>query len=79
MLLGFRSDITESVNRRLFAFPSFRRPSCIFDGSYGSRVTGCLFQIRGNTDLIEDSKGGYLIKPDDVEVLTTLKVQIMPY
>jgi len=68
-LLGFRNDIPEIYKVvDLFVFPSFREGlsvSLMEAMAYGLPVA--CSKIRGNTDLIEDGKGGYLIEPNDVD------------
>lgn len=63
--LGFRKDIPELMNvADLFAFPSFREGlSLSLMEAMASGLPVLCSKIRGNTDLIEDGKGGYLVKP----------------
>jgi len=67
--LGFRKDIPELMNiADLFAFPSFREGlSLSLMEAMASGLPVVCSRIRGNVDLIEDGKGGYLVEPDDVE------------
>lgn len=68
-LLGFRKDIREickSVDA--FIFPSFREGlSVALMEAMASGLPVVCSKIRGNTDLIEDGKGGYLVTPNDVQ------------
>lgn len=68
-LLGYRRDIAEiSKVADVFAFPSFREGLSVAlmeSMALGLPVVGS--RIRGNVDLIEDGKGGYLVKPNDVD------------
>ena len=68
-LLGYRSDIAEiSKVSDIFAFPSFREGlSVALMEAMASGLEVACSKIRGNTDLIENGKGGYLVEPDDVD------------
>lgn len=65
--LGFRKDISELMNiADLFAFPSYREGlSLSLMEAMASGLPVVCSEIRGNTDLIEDGKGGYLIDDSD--------------
>lgn len=65
--LGFRKDISELMNiADLFAFPSYREGlSLSLMEAMASGMPVVCSKIRGNTDLIEDGKGGYLIDNSD--------------
>mgnify|MGYP001592230567 CR=1 FL=1 len=68
-LLGYRSDIAEiSKVSDIFAFPSFREglSVALMEAMAAGLEVACS-KIRGNTDLIEEDKGGYLSEPDDVD------------
>ena len=68
-LLGFRSDIAEICKAAdIFAFSSFREglPVSLMEAMAAGLPVVCS-NTRGNTDLIEDGKGGYLVEPNDVE------------
>ena len=67
-LLGFRKDIPEICKiSDLFAFPSFREGlSVALMEAMANRIPVVCSNIRGNTDLIEDGQGGYLIEPTDI-------------
>ncbi|WP_242945890.1 glycosyltransferase [Anaerobranca californiensis] len=51
----------------LFAFPSYREglPVSLMEAMASGLPIVCS-NIRGNSDLIEDGKGGYLIEPDNL-------------
>ena len=68
-LLGFRRDIAEICKASdMFAFPSLREGlSVALMEAMGAGLPIVCSNTRGNTDLIEDGKGGYLVEPDDVE------------
>ncbi|MFJ8064768.1 glycosyltransferase family 4 protein [Psychrobacillus sp. NPDC096426] len=68
-LLGFRNDIGEICKASdLFAFPSYREGlSVSLMEAMASGLPVICSGIRGNSDLIENGKGGYLIKPDDID------------
>lgn len=68
-LLGFRKDIPEICKSSdLFAFPSYREGlSVALMEAMANGLPVVCSNIRGNSDLIEDGKGGYLVKPADVE------------
>lgn len=65
--LGFRNDIPELMSiADLFAFPSYREGlSLSLMEAMASGMPVVCSRIRGNTDLIEDGKGGYLIGDSD--------------
>lgn len=71
-LLGYRIDIAEiSKTSDLFIFPSYREGlSVALMEAMASGLEVACSKIRGNTDLIEDGKGGYLVEPDDVDGFT---------
>lgn len=65
-LLGFRTDVKELFKMAdIFAHPSFREglSVAVMEAMANGLPVICT-DIRGNTDLIEDNKGGYLFKPD---------------
>ncbi|MED3623922.1 glycosyltransferase family 4 protein [Neobacillus thermocopriae] len=70
--LGFRTDIAEIIKiSNVFAFPSFREGlslSLMEAMTLGLPVI--CSNIRGNSDLVEHGKGGYLVKPDDIQGFT---------
>lgn len=66
--LGFRNDISEiCVASDVFVFPSYQEglPVALMEAMSADLPIVCS-KIRGNTDLIEDGKGGYLVEPGDV-------------
>ena len=68
-LLGFRTDVKELFKMAdFFAHPSFREGlSVAVMEAMASGLPVICTEIRGNTDLIEDNKGGYLFKPAEQE------------
>lgn len=67
--LGFRKDVPDLMKvADLFAFPSYREGlSLSLMEAMASGLPVVCSEIRGNTDLIEDGKVGYLVEPSDVE------------
>lgn len=68
-LLGFRTDVKELFKiADFFAHPSFREglSVAVMEAMANGLPVICT-EIRGNTDLIEDNKGGYLFKPAEQE------------
>lgn len=65
--LGFRKDIPELLHiSDLFAFPSFREGlSVALMEAMAVGLPIVCSKIRGNTDLIEDGKGGYLVESNN--------------
>jgi len=65
--LGFRSDIPELMDAAdIYAFPSFREGlSVSLMEAMASGLPVVCSNIRGNSDLIMEDKGGYLIQPSD--------------
>lgn len=68
-LLGFRTDIKELYKvADVFAHPSFREGlSVAVMEAMASAMPIICTEIRGNTDLIDEGKGGYLFNPTDVD------------
>ena len=68
-LLGFRKDIAEICKvSDLFTFPSYREGlSVALMEAMANGLPVVCSNIRGDSDLIEDGKGGYLVEPGDVE------------
>ena len=68
-LLGIRKDIAEICKvSDLFTFPSYREGlSVALMEAMANGLPVVCSNVRGNSDLIEDGKGGYLIEPVDVE------------
>jgi len=68
-LLGFRTDVKELFKMAdFFAHPSFREglSVAVMEAMANGLPVICT-EIRGNTDLIENDKGGYLFKPAEQE------------
>ncbi|MDS0526533.1 glycosyltransferase [Clostridium sp. SHJSY1] len=67
-LLGFRNNM-ENIYKiaDIFVFPSYREglPLSIMESMAAGLPVICS-NIRGNNDLIQEGKGGYLVYPDDV-------------
>lgn len=68
-LLGYRTDIVELLNTAdVYAFPSYREGlSVALMEAMAAGLPCVVSKIRGNVDLIEDGKGGYLCDPHDVD------------
>lgn len=68
-LLGYRNDICDLLNMAdLFLFPSKREGlSLSLMEAMACELPCIVSAIRGNTDLIDDGKGGYLCAPTDVD------------
>lgn len=68
-LLGVRKDIGEICKASdLFVMPSFREGlSVALMEALASGLPVLCSNIRGNSDLIEEGKNGFLIKPDNVD------------
>ncbi len=67
-LLGFRSDIAEICHAAdIFVFPSFQEglPVALMEAMACGMPCACS-RVRGNTDLIEEGKGGYFFSPSNV-------------
>lgn len=68
-LLGYRSDIAALLKAAdLFVFPSYREglPASVMEAMAAGKAVVCS-RIRGNTDLVDEGKGGFLVEPSDVE------------
>ena len=68
MLLGYRTDIIE-INHiaDVFVFPSFREGlSVALMEAMACGLPAVCSDIRGNRDLIEDGKGGFLVEPKNI-------------
>ncbi|MDP9739954.1 UNVERIFIED_ORG: glycosyltransferase involved in cell wall biosynthesis [Bacillus sp. B2I3] len=67
--LGFRNDIPElCAASDVFIFPSYQEglPVSVMEAMSAGMTIICS-SIRGNTDLIENELGGYLLAPEDVD------------
>lgn len=67
-LLGRREDIAELCNLAdIFCFPSYREglPVSLME-AMASGMPCVVSNIRGNTDLILDNQGGFLVSPTDI-------------
>ena len=71
-LLGYRTDIIELLNAAdIFVFPSFREGlSVALMEAMAAGLPCVVSRIRGNIDLIEDNRGGYLCAPNDIEAFS---------
>ncbi len=70
--LGFRKDIPEICSiADLYVFPSYQEglPVALMEAMAAGLPIICS-AIRGNTDLIVDGKGGFLVEPDDIDGFT---------
>ena len=67
-LLGFRNDVKELYEAAdIFVFPSFREGlSVAVMEAMASGLPCVASRIRGNTDLLENTNGGFLCDPHDV-------------
>jgi glycosyltransferase involved in cell wall biosynthesis len=68
-VIGHRNDVDEIYKvSDVFIFPSFREGlSVALMEAMSSGLPVVCSKIRGNTDLIIDGKGGYLVNPENVE------------
>lgn len=67
--LGFRDDVNKLYSvSDIFFFPSYQEglPVSLMEAMASGLPVVCS-NIRGNIDLIEDSRGGYIKKPNDIE------------
>lgn len=71
-LLGFRKDIIEICKTSdLFVFPSHREGlSVALMEAMACDLPIVCSKIRGNSDLVIDGKGGYLVRPNDIEEIS---------
>jgi glycosyltransferase involved in cell wall biosynthesis len=71
-LLGYRTDALKLYRAAdIFIFPSFREGLSV--SMMEAMASGCPIvcsQIRGNVDLVENEKGGYLFNPVDWQALS---------
>lgn len=68
-LLGFRTDVGELLKvADVFVFPSFREGlSVALMEAMAAGLPCVVSNIRGNCDLIDPDRGGYLVDPTDIE------------
>ena len=67
IFLGYRTDVNEVLSvADLFVFPSLQEglPVALMEAMAAGKVILCS-RIRGNVDLIDEGKGGYLVQPMD--------------
>lgn len=66
--LGYRDDVSEIYKiSDLFVFPSYREGlSLSLMEAMASGMKVVCSKIRGNIDLIEENKGGFLVDPNDI-------------
>ncbi len=78
-LIGFRSDITElCAAADLFVFPSFREGlSRSLMEAMASGLPCVVSNIRGNADLIEDGKGGFLCTSASAEEFAAVLQELL--
>lgn len=71
-LVGFQSDIADYYDAAdVFVFPSFREGlSVSLMEAMASGLSIVCSRIRGNTDLIDEGKGGFFFDPEDVSSVT---------
>ena len=69
--LGYRIDIKELLNASdIFVMPSFREGLSISIMEAMASGLPCLVsQIRGNVDLLENGKGGFLVLLDNIDII----------
>ncbi|MCD8069026.1 MAG: glycosyltransferase family 4 protein [Lachnospiraceae bacterium] len=78
-LLGFRTDISElCAGADIFALPSFQEglSMALMEAMSSAKPVVCS-QIRGNTDLIDQGRGGFFFDPDSVESMAASLNKIM--
>ena len=68
-LLGYRTDVKDIYQMAdIYAFPSFREGlSVSLMEAMASGLPCVASNIRGNTDLVDDGKGGFLCEPTDID------------
>ena len=71
-LLGYRTDIQELLRMAdVFVFPSYREGlSASLMEAMSCGLPCVVSKIRGNVDLIDDGKGGYLCEPGNADEFT---------
>lgn len=75
---GYRLDAKEIVKSSdIFVFPSFQEGLSVALMEAMAGGIPCLASnIRGNIDLIEDGRGGFLFEPQDVDILAEYLVKL---
>ncbi len=79
--LGFRKDIPEiCAAMDLFVFPSYQEglPVALMEAMASGLPVVCS-DIRGNRELIEKGRGGYLVQPEDTEGLAEGIAKLMAH
>lgn len=79
-ILGYRKDISEIYQcADIFVFPSIREGlSAALMEAMSSGCPVICSDIRGNRDLIDDGKGGYLVSPlDEVQWIQTIQKMLL--
>jgi len=72
-LLGYRTDINQLLRLSdVYLFPSYREglSRSLMEAMVSGLPVVCS-NIRGNVDLIDEDKGGYIIEPSDIEGFST--------
>ena len=77
-LIGYRSDISELYKMAdIYILPSIREGLNVSVMEAMSSGLPCIVSdIRGNRDLIDDNKGGYLVSPNDSKEIARKIVEI---
>lgn len=76
--MGYRTDIPQLLKScDIFVMMSYREglPRSTME-AMAAGLPCIVSNVRGNVDLIEDKKGGFLVKPDDVEHLITAIIEL---
>ena len=78
-LLGFRTDVHELLGMAdLFLLPSRREGlSVSLMEAMASGLPCVASRIRGNVDLIEDGRGGYLCPPEDADAFADAVTRLL--
>lgn len=75
-LIGFRTDVSELCKScDFFAFPSFQEglPVALMEAMASGKPVICS-RVRGNTDLIDEGKGGFLFEPtSEIEIISSIE------
>ncbi len=84
-LIGYRTDVSELYKMAdLYVLPSLREGLNVSLMEAMSSGLPCIASnIRGNRDLIDDNKGGYLVSPNQCECfaksITDIKIHLLEY